>query len=75
MESLGTAWNFVASSYPLAVESEEIEWPSEAARAGEAVWVGSIGSKAVTGCAGCSSPADEVGMDSVAVADISGTVE
>ena len=34
-----------------------------------------MGSEAVTGCAGCSSPADEAGTDSVAVADISGTVE
>ena len=32
------------------------------------VWVCSVG-------AGCSSPADEAGTDSVAVADVSGTVE
>ena len=30
---------------------------------------------AVAGCAGGSSPAEEVGTDSVAVADVSGTVE
>jgi len=29
----------------------------------------------VTGCAGCSSPVDEAGMDSVAVAEVSGTVD
>ena len=34
-----------------------------------------MGSEAVTGCVGCSSPADEAGMDSVAVADVSGTVD
>ena len=34
-----------------------------------------MGSEAVTGCAGCSSPADEAGTDSIAVADVSGTVE
>ena len=39
------------------------------------VWVGSVGSEAVTGYAGCSSPADEAGTDSVAVADVSGTAE
>jgi len=59
----------------LAVEAEEVEWPSEAARAGEVVRVCSGGAEAVTGCAGCSSPADEAGPDSVAVADVSGTIE
>ena len=39
------------------------------------VWVCSGGAETVTGCAGYSSPADEAGTDSVAVADISGTVE
>jgi len=34
-----------------------------------------VGSKAITGCAGCSSPADEPGTDSVAVADVSGMVD
>ena len=34
-----------------------------------------MGSEAVTGCAGCSSPADEAGTDSVAVADIFGIVD
>jgi hypothetical protein len=34
-----------------------------------------VGSGAVTGCAGCSSPAEEAGTDSVAMADVSGTVE
>jgi len=34
-----------------------------------------VGSEDVTGCAGCSSPVDEAGMDSVAVADVSSTVE
>ena len=52
-----------------------MEWPSEAARAREAVWVGSVGFVAITGYAGCSSPADEASTDSVAVADVSGTVE
>ena len=75
MESLGTASKRAASSEPSAVEAEEVERPSEAARAGEAVWVCSVGAEAVTGCAGCSSPADEAGMDSVAVADVSGTMD
>jgi len=39
------------------------------------VWVCSGSAEAVIGCAGCSSPADEVGTNSVAVADVSGTVE
>ena len=34
-----------------------------------------MGSESITGCAGCSSPADEASTDSVAVADVSGTVE
>ena len=34
-----------------------------------------MGSEAVTGCAGCSSPADEASTDSVAVADVSSTVD
>ena len=34
-----------------------------------------MGSMAVAGCAGGSSPAEEAGTDSVAVADVSGTVE
>jgi len=34
-----------------------------------------VGSEAVTGCAGCSSPADEADTDSVAVADISSTMD
>jgi len=34
-----------------------------------------MGSEAVTGCAGCSSPANEAGTDFVVVADVSGTVE
>ena len=34
-----------------------------------------MGSEAVTGCAGCSSPADEADTDSVAVADISSTMD
>jgi len=34
-----------------------------------------VGSIAVTGCAGYSSPVEEAGTDSVAVADVSGTVE
>ena len=33
------------------------------------------GAGAVTGCADCSSPADEAGTDSVTVAVVSGTVE
>jgi len=47
----------------------------EIAGAGEAVRVYSVGSEAVTGCVGCSSPTDEAGTDSVAVVDVSGTVE
>ena len=39
------------------------------------VWVCSGGAEAVTGCAGCSSPADEASTESVAVAEVSGTVE
>ena len=35
----------------------------------------SVGAGAVTGCAGCSSPPDEAGTDSVAVAVVFGTVE
>ena len=34
-----------------------------------------MGSEAVRGCAGCSSPADEAGTDSVAVADVSSIVD
>ena len=34
-----------------------------------------MGTGAVTGCAGGSSPADEAGTDSVTVAVVSGTVE
>jgi hypothetical protein len=34
-----------------------------------------VGSEAVTSFAGCSSHADEAGTDSVAVADVSSTVE
>ena len=34
-----------------------------------------MGAGAVTGCAGCSSPTDEAGTDSVAVAVVSSTVE
>ena len=34
-----------------------------------------MGSEAVTGCAVCSSPADEAGTDSVAVGDVFGTLE
>jgi len=34
-----------------------------------------MGSESITGCAGCSSPADEASTDSVAVADVSRTVE
>ena len=34
-----------------------------------------MGSKAVTGCASCSSLADEAGIDSVARVDVSGTVD
>jgi len=75
VKSLGTASKRAASSEPSAVEAEEVEWPSKAARAGEAVWVCSGGAEAVTGYAGCSSPADEAGMDSVAVAEVSGIVE
>jgi len=75
MESLGMASKRAASSEPSAVEAEEVECPSEAARAGKAVWVCSEGAEAVTGCVGCSSPADEAGTDSVTVADVSGTVE
>jgi len=75
VESLGTASKRTASSEPLAAEAEELEWPSEAARAGEAVWVYSGGAEAIIGCAGCSSPADEAGTDSVAAAEVSGTVE
>ena len=49
---------------------EAEQWsPSEAARASEAVWVSSVGAEAVTGYVGCSSPTDEVGTDSVAVAE------
>ena len=39
------------------------------------VWVHSGGDEAVTSYAGCSSPADEAGTDSVTIADVSGTVE
>jgi len=38
------------------------------------VRVCSVGSEAVTGCAGCLGPAEEAGTDSVAVADVSSTV-
>ena len=34
-----------------------------------------MGSKAVTGYVGCSSPADKVGTNSVTVVDVSGTVD
>jgi len=34
-----------------------------------------VGFEDGTGCAGCSSPTDEAGTDSVAIADISGTVD
>ena len=34
-----------------------------------------MGSEVVTGCVGCSSPADKAGTDSVAIADVSGMVE
>jgi len=75
VESLGTASKRAASFEPSAIEAEEVEGPSEAARAGEAVWVCSGSAEAITGCAGCSSPANEAGTDSVAVAEISSTVE
>ena len=39
------------------------------------VWVCSRGAKVVTGCAGCTSPTDEAGTNSVAIADVSGTVD
>jgi len=39
------------------------------------VWVSSAGSVANMGWAGCSSPVDKAGTDSIAVADVSGTVE
>jgi len=39
------------------------------------VRVCSVGVGAVTGCASCSSPADEAGTDSVAVAEVSSTVD
>ena len=52
-----------------------MERPSQIGQAGEAVRVYSVGSVAVVGYAGGSSPAEEAGTDSVAVADISGTIE
>ena len=57
------------------MNSEEVERPSETAGAGEAVLVCSMGFVAITGCAGGSSPTEEAGRNSVAVADVSGTVE
>jgi len=34
-----------------------------------------MGSEAITGSAGCSGPANEAGTDSVALADVSGTID
>ena len=47
----------------------------ETARAGEAIRVCSVGSVAVTVCAGGSSPTEDASTDFVAVVNVSGTIE